>query len=1373
MSDLDQSAAGVSRPEGARKCGQSADEEAPVERNTAGLPPLSFGQRQVWLHAQLAPDLPLYNEVVTIHKSGPLDVAALERAFNEIVRRHEAWRTTFPLADGQPVQMVHPATQFQLPVLDLRHLPEAERAPEALRIATAEALKPFDLARGPLLRPRLVRLSDSEHRLFVILHHLIFDGVTVYGIFPSELMTLYAAFVAGKPSPLPEPAFQYAEYVDWQQGARDEKRFSQQMEYWRKHLAGELPALQLPTDGPRPATQTYRGAAQPFELSKDLTEALKALGRGERVSLFVTLFAAFNVLLHRYTGQDDILVGSATAGRSHTKLENVMGYFLNTVVLRNNLAGNPTFRALLGEVRGVTLDALAHDEVPYERLVKELLPKRDLTRNPLFQAFFSIQPPLAALDSGWSVSQMEVDTGITKYDLYLEMEERFEGIVGRFTYNTNLFHATTIERMAGHWQTLLAGIVADPERRLAELPLLTDGEREELLVTWNQTSAEYPRSECIHQLFEAQAKRTPESVALVYERDQLTYRELNERANRLARRLRKRGVGPEVLVGICIERSPEMVVALLGILKAGGAYVPLDPKYPRERLAFMVEDSGLKVLVTLKGVGEGLARPGVEAIFLDTDWEAISEESVENLAPRVAPDNLAYVIYTSGSTGKPKGVQISHRALVNFLISMRREPGIAARDTLLAVTTISFDIAALELYLPLIVGARVVIASREVAADGRFLQSELEKSGATIMQATPATWRLLLESGWHGNRDLKVLCGGETLPRDLADRLLEKSASVWNLYGPTETTVWSTLHRVQAGDGPVVIGRPIANTEIYVLGPGLEPSPVGIAGELFIGGDGLARGYLNRPTLTAERFIAHPFCEGRRLYKTGDLARYRGDGTIEHLGRVDHQLKIRGFRIEPGEIEALLVQDANVREAVVVAREETPGTARLVAYWVPRKLSALSSVELRSFLREKLPEYMIPSTFVALDTLPRTPNGKIDRGALPMAQAQPERDNGFLAPRDGLETQLAQLWENLLGVKPVGVKDSFFDLGGHSLLAARLFARMEKIFGRAIPLSTLFKAPTIEKLAAILREQGVPAAWSSIVPIQPSGTRPPLFCVHGHSGEVLFYRELSQRLGPDQPLFALQARGLTGTPPDETIEAMASHYVREMRSVQPQGPYWIGGYCLGGTIAFEMAQQLHEQGQEVALLALFDSALLAYLERRPFHWLSYCAERAQFHLGKLWSLRGKERLAYIWEKARGAGQTLLDAATKGIWRVAFLLYGGVQRPLPRRLQNVPEINLQAARRYEACVYPGRVALFMSEEKLKGFSSDPRLAWRRFAGGRFEVRQVLGDSESMFQEPFVGALARELQACLDGCAVEPRSSESDAIPDLEPLVPTAV
>ncbi|MEH2028366.1 MAG: amino acid adenylation domain-containing protein [Nostoc sp.] len=917
---------------------------APVTRNQ-NLP-LSFAQQRLWFLEQLLPDSPFYNFPQTFRLFGQVNLRALEQSINEIVRRHEVFRTTFASLNGQPVQIITPALSIPIKLVDLRSLSESQKDTEIQRLMIEEFQQPFNINRGPLLRTTLLQLDVEKYLLLLSIHHIVFDGWSV-GVLFRELTLLYQTFTNGLPSPLAELPIQYADFAVWQRQWLQGKVISEQLVYWKQQLAN-LPILQLPSDRTRLAIQTYRGARQPLALSKSLSEAVTWFSQQERVTLYMTLLAAFQTLLFRYTSSEDIFVGSLIANRHHQQIENLIGFFVNTLVLRSDFSGSPSFRQLLKQVRKVTLEAYAHQDIPFEKLVEELEPERDLSRHPLFQICFALQNvPMQALElSGLSINHCLEHNGTAKFDLFLELFETPDGISGWFEYSTDLFDAATISRIGEHFQTLVAGIVANPNEKVADLPLLTPTERQQLLVEWNQTQADYPQQKCIHQLFEAQVERQPSSVAAIFADQQITYRELNARANQLARHLQTLGIGADVLVGICVERSLETIIALLAVLKAGGAYIPLDPAYPQQRLSLMLSDSQVSVLLTQQHLLVQLPEHQARIVCLDRDWQDITMQSQDNLDTSINPDNLAYVIYTSGSTGKPKGVQIMHRSVVNFLHFMGQHLELTKQDILLSVTTLSFDIAVLEIFLPITLGARVVMLSREETMDGIELIAKLTNSRATIMQATPATWQLLLEAGWQGSKHLKILCGGEALPKKLAQQLQQRCAILWNVYGPTETTIWSAIYKVVSEDGQVLIGRPIANTEFYVLDGQLQLVPVGVPGELYIGGAGLARGYFNRPDLRDARFILNPFnkAEGRRqkaednndlrLYKTGDLVRYLPDGNIEYLSRIDGQVKIRGFRIELGEIEALLMQHPSVKTGVVIDREDAPEQKRLVAYVV-------------------------------------------------------------------------------------------------------------------------------------------------------------------------------------------------------------------------------------------------------------------------------------------------------------------------------------------------------------------------------------------------------------------------------------------------------
>jgi amino acid adenylation domain-containing protein len=1164
-------------------------------RNTGQPAPLSFAQQQMWLLSQLAPDCPLYNECVTIYLPGSLDVDAFTRAFNALIERHEAWRTHFVLHDGEPVQVIDPPFEAALPLLDLRQLAPAEQEREARRLAHEDATAPFYLSQCPLFRARLFRLGDADYRFYITLHHSIFDGFTLYQLLLPELHALYSAYSNGQPSPLPALPIQYADYASWQRREFSEESLSSHLEYWRQLLADAPTSIELPFDHHRPSLATYRGTTRQFTLSASLSDALRNLCREEGVTLYTLLLAAFSVLLYRYSGQDDLLIGTAAGGRNQQEVQGLMGVFINMLVMRTHPEGNLSFREFLRQVRAATIDAQMHQDVPFEYLVRALQPQRDPGQNPLFQALLILEPPIPAYLSGWTVTHLDISTDTSKFDLSLLVEDRSEGLNCCFEYSTDLFEQATIHRMVGHLQTLLAGIIAHPTQSLSSLPLLTQTEQQQL-VSWNATTLAYPQDRLLHQLFEVQVERTPDAVALISGQSRLTYAELNGRANRLAHHLQRLGVGPETLAGVCIERSPEMVIALLAILKAGGAYVPLDPSYPAERLAFMLQDSQAAVLLTRQSLKDRVPLQATRILCLDSDESRFAQESEQNPESTCAAGDLAYVIYTSGSTGQPKGVAIEHRsanAFIAWALSVFTPGDLAGT---LASTSICFDLSVFELFAPLSCGGSVILAENALQLPDLSARDQV-----TLVNSVPSAVAELIHSQPLPASVRIVNLAGEPLHGALVQKLYRQATveKVYNLYGPTEDTTYSTYTLVKRDGSEPTIGRPIANSQAYILDAALQPVPVGVKGELYLGGDGLARGYLNRPQLTAERFILNPLNAqpGARLYRTGDLARYLPDGEIELLGRGDQQVKIRGFRIEMGEIEVTFRQHPAVREAVVAAREDLPGGKQLVAYIVSSQQEAATSEQLRAYLQEKLPHYMLPSAFVFLPALPLTPNGKIDRQALP---APDERSRGkardYQPPLSLMHYQLIQMWEQLFQKRPIGIKDDFFALGGHSLLAARLFSQIEQSFGIKLPISTLYSGATIEALAEILQQ---PArqhtqhadARAPLVTVQIGGDKRPFFFLHGDwAGGGFYCLTLARSLDADQPFYVLEPYHFEGLNFPPTFEEIAAAHIAALRSVQPEGPYLLGGFCNGGIMAYEMARQLHMQGQKVDLLALIDPA---------------------------------------------------------------------------------------------------------------------------------------------------------------------------------------
>ncbi|CAG7658024.1 non-ribosomal peptide synthetase [Actinacidiphila bryophytorum] len=1054
-------------------------------RGRSGPPPparrrrfaASFPQQRMWFLDQLNPGSAAYNIPAAVRLRGPLDVELWRRSLAEIVRRHESLRTTFDESDGEPVQVVHDSGELELTVEECPHLRGPDSEPVLQELARQEFARPFDLRTGPLMRMKFLRLAAEDHVLLVTMHHIVADLWSTSVLF-GELVALYRGLLTGTKADLPQLPVQYADYAAWQRKKLAGPGFAAELEHWKKTLQGAAPILELPTDRPRPAVLGTAGGSRPFRLSADVMNGVRELSRRAGVTPFMTMLAAYVVLLHRYSRQEDIVVGVPVANRGQSEVEPLIGYFVNTLAIRNDVSGNPAFTELLGRVRSAALGAFAYQEVPFERLVEELRPERDLSRSPVFQVSFVFQNiAMPAFEvGGLRLEMMEVAGSTARFDLELQVFEQGEELGGWFEYNAELFDADTVDRMGRHLKVLLDNLLADPEQPILDVALLTEDEAREQRQEREDTRTQWPDELLTHQRFEQQARERPDAEAVHCQGRTLTYAELDAAANRLARRLRSLGVGRDVMVGVCLERSLDMVTAVLAVLKAGGAYVPIDPGLPEDRMAFMIEDAGLPVLVTQSSVAPGLPKSAAVTLCLDELREEIAAESAEVLGEPVEGGDLAYVIYTSGSTGRPKGVQLPHRALRNLFWAMKQWPGIDAGDSLLAVTTLSFDIATLELLLPLVEGARVVLATRETATDGRLLAEEMAATGATVMQATPSTWRMLLDAGWPGRPGLRGLICGEALPPDLARRLLAKGVELWNMYGPSETTIYSLGTRIV--DGTVTIGRPIANTEVHILDPAGRPVPPGVPGELCIGGTGLARGYLNRPELTAQQFIPNPFPSdlADRLYRTGDLVRRRVDGAVDYLGRIDHQVKLRGYRIELGEIESVLMWQDQVQDSVVVVREDRPGERRLVAYVVPDPQAGPADDlrrRLRAALTGKLPGYMVPSAFAFLDALPRTPSGKTDRNALPAPETgQDSAAAVYAGPRDAREKALCELFAQVLGVPHVGIDDSFFALGGHSLLATRLVARIRAALGVELPVRSLFEKPTVAELAALLGQGG-------------------------------------------------------------------------------------------------------------------------------------------------------------------------------------------------------------------------------------------------------------------------------------------------------------
>ena len=1331
-------------------------------RATTGPIPLSFAQQRLWFLDQLEPNSPFYNIWKAARLGGTLNVSALQRALAAIATRHESLRTTFPAVGGEPLQVIAEQAPDALQIIDLETQPAATREAEAQRLLHAEVSRPFNLARGPMFRSLLLRLGPQEHLLLLTIHHIVSDGWSM-GILFRELTQLYVSFCTGQPSPLPELPVQYGDYAVWQRDFLQGEILDKQLAYWKTKLAG-LAVLEMPTDYARPPQQTFRGQSRPVRIAPAVAAELQTVMRQERVTLFMLLLAAFQTLLHRYSGQDDIVVGSPLAGRTRSEVEGLIGFFITTLALRTDASGDPSFREFLRRVRDVCLEADAHQDLPFEKLVEELQPQRDPSRSPLFQIVFQVQNvPRESLDlAGLKLQPVGLKSEIAKFDLSLAFAEEPGGLLGDLTYNTDLFASGTIERLAGHLQTLVAGIAASPEARLSALPLLTEEERRQLVVAWNEPGVHYAPGTTLPEWFAAQAARTPEAVALAYEEQRLTYRALNERANQLAHHLRGLGVGPDVLVGLCVERSLELVVGVLGILKAGGAYVPLDPAYPAERLAFMLEDSRAPVVLTQSRLRADLPASAAHIVCLDgAEKAALAAQPTTDPPGGGSAANLAYVIYTSGSTGKPKGALVTQHNVVRLMQATEGWFHFNASDVWTLFHSYAFDFSVWEMWGALLYGGRLVIVPYLTSRSPEAFYELLRREGVTVLNQTPSAFRQLIQAEPAAARPQPlalryVIFGGEALEMPSLQPWFERHGDerpqLVNMYGITETTVHVTYRPLTRHDvaGGSVIGIPLPDLQLYVLDPHLQPVPLGVPGELFVGGAGLARGYLNRPELTNERFLENPLGsqKGAKLYRTGDRARFLAGRDLEYLGRIDHQVKLRGFRIELGEIEAVLGQHPGVRAAVVLLREDTPGDKRLVAYLVADAPPPASN-DLRRHLRLHVPEYMVPAAFVLLAALPLTNNGKIDRPALPAPAAALAAGSGFLAPRNALESELKNIWEDVLGVKPIGIRENFFDLGGHSLLAVKLFAKIEQVTGKKLPLATLFQAPTIEQCAEMLRRENWTPAWNSLVAIQPAGNKPPLFLVHAVGGNILNYQPLARLLAPDQPVYALQSVGMDGQQsPLKSVEEMAAAYIKEMRALQPRGPYHVGGMSFGGMVSWEIAQQLTAQGELIGLLALLDVAPWGALERLGrvevfrLNALSLFY-RIRYNLITFVSLPWKEKLVYIRKKKK----TLKRRLKSRQWQREYMQMLRDGHTLPPGIQNVKEANFLAADQYEPQPYPGDVTVFRASEKMFNLGIDPRIGWRHLARKGVTIYAVPGDHLTLVEEPNVRTLVEKLRSCL--------------------------
>jgi amino acid adenylation domain-containing protein len=1300
---------------------------------------LTVDQERIWLIHQFDPADPVYNVFFGWRMRGELDVDALERAVNLLVRRHEALRTTFELEDIRPVMVVHDDLPVTLRLVDLRDTPVQQRAAQALRLAQEEVRRPFDIATGPLLRVAVLRLDEREHVMVTTVDHLVWDRASV-GIFDREVAEFYTALVTGREPDLPPLPIQYADYAEWQPDWLREVVQARHVPYWTSRLAGAELVLELPADRPRPPVQTFNGARYEFRFTAELTRSIRELARREGVTLYVTLLAAWNLLLHRWTGQQDIVVGTTSSTRSRPETEGLIGYFLTMLPLRTTVGPGMTFRELLRATRDTVVEAYDHNDIPFGTLLDELDIDRDPSRNPVYQTSFMFVDfhEAEVRMPGVTLEALVFDNNTAKDECMLCMfddEVLADHLFGLLEYNTDLFTEQTAARLTRHLEMLLTGAVANPDAGIEALPLLDEAERRTVLVDWNRTAVDVEPGLDLVELIRRQARRTPGGVAVSCGDDRLTYAELLDAATRVAHELRLHGAAPETVVGVCLERSCDLVVGLLGVLLSGAAYLPLDPQFPTQRIAEYTVDSGARLLLTESALAAHVGDGEAERILFDRlPWAAAPPGPLPDVP--IDDGRLAYVIYTSGSTGRPKGVEITHRNLVNFLLSMVDEVRVGPTDILAAVTSISFDIAGLELWGPLVRGGQTVVATRAQAQDPVALADLLVRCGATVMQATPATWHMLVESGWTNKTGVRIVTGGEALPEQLARSLVAPNGA-WNAFGPTETTVWSTTWRLPEKPQEVSIGRPLANTEVYVLDEARQPVPVGMPGELYIGGIGVARGYRDRPALTADRFVpdhlgARP---GGRLYHTGDQARWLPDGTLAFLGRNDGQVKLRGYRIELGEIEARLRELPQVGRAVVVVREDRPGDRRLVAYVESR--STVQPEAVRDHLRDLLPDYMVPAAVVTLAELPHTTSGKIDRRSLPAPVAT--RSSAFVAPRDHVELEVARVWAEVLGTGPVGLHDRFFDLGGHSLLVLRLMSEIERRFGQQLPMAAIFQGATVERFAHMLREGYREERDAHLVEIRGGGTRPPLFFAHPAGSEVVCYMPFAQLVDPGRPIYAIASPRLDvgGNLSYKSFEERAAAYADLVEAAQPTGTCTVAGWCYGGVNAFGIAQELTRRGRSARLI-MIDAHAPVYVPEDVEPGRAPIVEALGLNLqwDRTDDLKSVEELSGLTDEEHL--DYLLVLARKGDY-----LPPDAGREQMRDILDLWVANLRLLWRHRPDPLPVRFThIRASEEDLEPFAG-----WARLAGAGIDERLVDGNHYTMMRPPRIGPVAEEINRVL--------------------------
>jgi amino acid adenylation domain-containing protein len=1316
-------------------------------------PDLSFSQKRLWFLDKLEGKTHTYNILLCLKAIGNLNLWALEKALNQIIRRHEVLRTVFKASeeDSEPFQVILPELNVKVQLADMTGISKKMRDEKLRNNACEEAVRPFDLSEGPLIRLSIFRSEEEEHILLFAIHHIVFDVWSI-NIFFKELSIFYKEVISGLPSVLPMPEIQYADFSQWQKNRLEGEAGEMHLAFWKKHLENAPPFTEIPTDRPRPLVQTFAGSRIYFEIDEEFSKRIKQLTIKNNTTLFMTLYAMFAIQLFKYTGKKDIVIGTPVTNRNHKQLESLIGFFLNTLALRFRQQDDLSFTDFLNHVKKNVLKAHHHQEFPFEKLVDELKIERSLSHNPLFQVMFVFQNlSYESVDlQGLSCTPFDFGFCVSMFDLTLHTMDKGDKIAGFFQYNTDLFNSDTINRMIGHFQMLIKGVIKNPSEKISHLQMLTQIEQHRILVAFNDTQVNYSKNKCIHHLFEEQVEKTPDAIALVFGKEHLTYRELNINANQIAHFLKNFGMEPGMLVGICAEPSAKMIAGLLGILKAGGIYVPLDPNYPEERLAFMIEDANLSVLLT-----QGSLRYKTKArvVCLDSNWDTVESLSTVNPATPLSQDDLAYLIYTSGSTGKPKGVLTEHGSLTHHIRHIVDIYQMNEDDNVFLFASPSFDVSLEQIFSALITGASLILRDDKQAWSVQTFAKKISEYIITVVDLPPSYFHQLLKS-WQNvppaflkNQLRLIIIGGEKIQPAtirLWNNLADVSARLVNEYGPTEATITTTVfdlthHAIKDIHQNLPIGKPIAGRKVYILDHELQAVPEGIPAELYIGGAALARGYLNCPELTAEKFIANPFEEaGSRMYKTGDLARWLPDGNIEFIGRTDQQVKIRGYRIELGEIETILSAHPSVKENAVLVKENKNGDKYIAAYIIVNEMETKNVSDYRDYLKKKLPDYMIPSVFVFIEAFPLTPNGKIDTKALP----EPGRAKGaktYVAPRNTMEMLLVKLWEDILDIFPVGISDDFFESGGHSLLAVKLVSAINKKFNANFPLAILFQSKTIESLANFLYQDSAMPKYTPLVPLQPRGEKRPLFCVHAAGGNVFRFVRLTSEMGIDRPIYGLQARGLeSNEQPYSSIEEMANAYVEAIKCVQSEGPYILLGWSLGGTVAFEMAFILEKIGESVLAVIMID-APSPFTDTVEENDIEFMLERlkpaANMTFKDLDKQNSKEaKLLYIFNEMKLSG----------------LLSPYIAPEVAKRHLKLHKYHNKILCQYRPSDHISSNIIFFKPSEKIPFDTKMKnpLDWKTFTSGKMEIHKTSGNHFNMISGMHSLGLAKKLNRCID-------------------------